>query len=121
MNIRLPPKAIWENYMTSHYPRMERLRMRAIARETELVQTRLVRQETKQLDYDSYLESDHWNERRRRSIELADFRCKRCGASAPEVILHVHHKTYKRLGNEHDSDLEVLCERCHREHHERAT
>jgi hypothetical protein len=32
-------------------------------------------------------------------------------------MLEVHHKTYERLGDERDEDLEVLCARCHEQHH----
>lgn len=43
------------------------------------------------------------------------YSCERCRLYASQ--LHVHHKTYVRLGKEHWSDLEVLCEYCHQEHH----
>jgi hypothetical protein len=32
-------------------------------------------------------------------------------------MLEVHHRTYERLGDERDEDLEVLCTRCHEQHH----
>ena len=35
------------------------------------------------------------------------------------VPLHVHHLTYKRLGDELPSDLMVLCETHHKEQHRR--
>lgn len=38
----------------------------------------------------------------------------RCPATR---ALQVHHKTYERLGEERDADLEVLCETCHKGHH----
>ena len=38
-------------------------------------------------------------------------KCDRCGKHYP--FLEVHHLTYARLGNERDSDLEVLCNDCH--------
>jgi len=43
--------------------------------------------------------------------------CSRCGLSNKEVLLHVHHKMPAR-GNEDiffdESNLEVICEHCHR-------
>lgn len=32
---------------------------------------------------------------------------------------HVHHKTYARIGNEYDEDLELLCMFCHDRKHGR--
>jgi 5-methylcytosine-specific restriction endonuclease McrA len=65
--------------------------------------------------YPDYLESPHWRRVRYRALKLADFTCRRC--EAKDVTLHVHHRTYARLGRERDDDLEVLCEFCHRSEH----
>lgn len=40
--------------------------------------------------------------------------CERCGA---RKSLRLHHRTYARLGMELDSDVEVLCDSCHRGEH----
>ena len=37
--------------------------------------------------------------------------CKMCGEQSP---LQLHHKTYKRLGREKDTDLVAVCEPCHK-------
>lgn len=60
--------------------------------------------------YADYLLSVHWVEMRRRM--LAGRRCG-CGARATQL----HHLTYERLGDELPTDLEPLCERCHRGRH----
>jgi 5-methylcytosine-specific restriction endonuclease McrA len=57
-----------------------------------------------------YLRSDHWKRVRREALERAGNKCQRCSASGP---LDVHHRTYKRLGGELPSDLQVLCRTCH--------
>ena len=65
-------------------------------------------------DYLAYLQSQSWRVTRNRALRMARYRCQRCQA---KQRLQVHHKTYERLGHELDSDLEVLCEVCHNEHH----
>lgn len=64
--------------------------------------------------YAEYLLSPWWKWRRKQAKKRASFRCRRCGSSGP---LEVHHRNYKRLGKEKDSDLEVLCSPCHEHHH----
>jgi len=64
--------------------------------------------------YEEYLESGDWRVMRKRALKLAHYRCERCGFRG---ILHVHHKTYARLGDEDLDDLQVLCEECHNEEH----
>lgn len=67
--------------------------------------------------YVAYIASPQWAARRRRSLQLAGYRCqfededpvsgnKRCER---RQHLEVHHRTYIRLGRELDQDLEVLC------------
>jgi hypothetical protein len=47
-------------------------------------------------------------------LKRARFQCQRCGSKNG---LEVHHKSYERLGDERDDDLEALCRQCHSEHH----
>lgn len=61
--------------------------------------------------YQKYLATPAWRNRRNRSLKLASYRCQKCAAGRG---LQVHHLTYDRIGREWDSDLEVLCESCHR-------
>jgi len=63
---------------------------------------------------EEYLRSAHWRARRERALQLAGYRCERCGAPAP---LDVHHLTYARIGRERDRDLRVLCRACHEDEH----
>ncbi len=64
-------------------------------------------------EYEMYIASDEWKRRRRRAIELAGYCCERCGATAWDKKLEVHHLTYERMGHEKDSDLMALCPECH--------
>ena len=65
--------------------------------------------------YDEYMNSLKWRKRRNRALKRAGFRCQRCGATAQDGRLEVHHLTYERLGHEADDDLLVLCHDCHRQ------
>lgn len=60
--------------------------------------------------YLKYLESPEWRVRRADALLRGGSVCCRCGTNKR---LEVHHKTYERLGNEKDEDLEVLCHECH--------
>ena len=68
--------------------------------------------------YEKYLTSGHWqifsyNIRKQRKV------CERCGCGPKNSFarykqhLHVHHKTYERLGHELPDDVELLCFACH--------
>jgi 5-methylcytosine-specific restriction endonuclease McrA len=60
--------------------------------------------------YREYLRTEHWKQVRVRALEYADYSCQVC-ESGGEV--HVHHRTYDRLGAERPADLTVLCAKCH--------
>lgn len=66
--------------------------------------------------YKQYLKSEHWlNVKRRfRASSFCKNECRICGN---KKNLHIHHKTYKRVGNERLSDLEELCASCHKSLH----
>lgn len=64
--------------------------------------------------YLSYLRSPAWFERRRKHLAKHGAHCKACGTLDK---IHLHHKTYDRLGQEKDADLVALCERCHKAVH----
>jgi hypothetical protein len=63
-------------------------------------------------DYADYLNSPHW--RALRTNALGDNAC--CMCSGREE-LQVHHRSYRRLGRENESDLMVLCRVCHNRVH----
>jgi len=62
------------------------------------------------MDYAAYISSEKWQIRRKRALVLAANKCQVCAST---MQLKVHHNEYDRLGNEADSDLVVLCARCH--------
>jgi hypothetical protein len=67
------------------------------------------------IPYREYLTSTWWRRRRHARLQKAGGRCERCRKAA--LLADVHHLNYDRLGEERDTDLEVLCRRCHKEVH----
>jgi len=66
------------------------------------------------VDYNQYILSPEWQEKRKSALIRADHCCQLCRSTKK---LNVHHNTYVRLGKELDSDLVVLCEECHKFFH----
>ena len=64
-------------------------------------------------EYIAYLLSAEWKALRVRIFTERDYRCACCGNQYGASGLRLHHKTYVRLFDEMDTDLEVLCEDCH--------
>ena len=59
--------------------------------------------------YEDYLNSEQWKIRAAQERKLNP-NCSLCNRKG---LLHVHHRTYVRLGNERQGDLVVLCDDCH--------
>ncbi len=66
--------------------------------------------ELRALPYKEYLRTPEWKRKRMGAILRADRRCQVC--NSPEQLT-VHHRSYKRLGDEPASDLICLCRQCH--------
>jgi len=62
--------------------------------------------------YRAYLKSDKWKAKRQAVFKHYGKRCYACRKQAK--VLHVHHLTYERLGNEAMGDLIPLCVPCHK-------
>jgi 5-methylcytosine-specific restriction endonuclease McrA len=68
----------------------------------------------RQREYQQYLRSDGWKQRRQVALDRAAGFCEDCGA---RESFEVHHLTYKRKGNERPEDLVAVCRQCHKERH----
>ncbi len=75
--------------------------------------------ELRALPYKQYLRTPHWKGRREAKLRSVGHRCQFCNRGPHN--LDVHHRTYKRLGEELDQDLTVLCRACHTNFHENRT
>lgn len=64
--------------------------------------------------YETYIASSGWATRRKDYFEAHPRKCSSCGSTSK---IHLHHKTYVRMGRELDEDLVALCESCHSKVH----
>ena len=69
------------------------------------------------LDYQEYIKSPEWQETSKKAKERVNYHCQLCNREGDDTTLHTHHNNYERLGLEFDSDLIVLCNSCHKKHH----
>ena len=67
----------------------------------------------KKNNYHSYLKSYKWKYKRKGKLRFQR-RCEFCGTTKN---LQIHHKNYNNIFQERNSDLKVLCKRCHKEVH----
>lgn len=63
-----------------------------------------------QREYQKYLKSDIWQQKRK---ELAEFYGHKCVFCKREEKLHLHHFNYDCLGKETFRDVVMLCKGCH--------
>ena len=68
------------------------------------------------IDYQAYMGSEEW---RKRADRVLIFWKNACAICSTTKCLHVHHRTYERLGDELLTDLLPLCENCHKLFHEK--
>lgn len=67
--------------------------------------------------YENYLKSKKWIDFRNSIKEKRGNKCEICNIKG--VVLHGHHLTYERLMNELETDIQIVCLRCHEEIHGR--
>jgi hypothetical protein len=65
--------------------------------------------------YKTYLQSEHWKAFRKK-VYSKRRHCQNCGITKN---LNIHHKHYRTVGNESESDVIVLCNPCHFRFHSR--
>ena len=69
------------------------------------------------INYREYIRSKEWQEKARAIKKERGYICELCGASGKGIVIHAHHKTYERLGNEDNADIMLLCSTCHTAFH----
>lgn len=74
--------------------------------------------QSKKLFYAEYIQSSEWRAKRKERIKFDGGKCRGFHLLPKKKGLQVHHKSYKRLGNESVRfDLITLCEHHHRKVH----
>ena len=70
--------------------------------------------------YSEYMQSKEWKKKRRERLKFDGYECRGLHILSKRTDLHVHHKTYKRLGNESVRfDLITLCKKHHKKVHKK--
>ena len=65
-------------------------------------------------EYQEYLKSEHWKEKRQAALKHYGEWCALCNSKSD---LQVHHNSYELLGDEDMGDLTILCKKCHASYH----
>lgn len=63
------------------------------------------------VDYNSYIQSAEWKEKRELALQRDKHICQRCKTNKAN---HVHHITYANIGNEYLYEIVSLCWYCHK-------
>lgn len=62
-------------------------------------------------EYEQYLRSSEWQQKRSQRLKIDNFRCQKCGSP---IDVQVHHLNYNSIFNEDVyRDLITLCKKCH--------
>mgnify|MGYP002814182166 CR=1 FL=1 len=65
------------------------------------------------MKYKEYLKSKDWSIKRKEKLDRKSGTKNRCAICASTERVEIHHLVYKDLFNVEQSDLRVLCHRCH--------
>lgn len=101
--------AIENNKRKEQQARLREMETRERAEAAEIARLRA-------LPYREYLQSEHWKNTRAIMLKRRGYKCELCNST---TSLHVHHKSYERLGCEWQGDLIVLCGACHAKFHDK--
>jgi hypothetical protein len=100
---------LWKQNQQLYAPALQALEaLEATPKHKKPTGTRLMALQS--MPYSEYLKSQEWQEKRKKALRFASFRCQLC--NSPER-LNVHHRTYEHLGQELMGDLITLCNDCH--------
>jgi len=66
--------------------------------------------------YRYYLQSEAWQNKRRKVLFRDGRQCQHCGSRDE---LEIHHLHYRNLGHEKLADLMTLCKTCHQQIHKK--
>lgn len=102
----------------------ERVRSRNNARREEMKQQAQQERDEASIswrrNYSVYLNSDHWQQLRRKVIARDHFQCQNCFTRVTDSSAHVHHMSYdgfNRVGHSFAFECVTLCRKCHEDFH----
>lgn len=82
---------------------------RAAAKSLEYARAYLDLKPALRAEYQTYLASPEWAEKRTQALVRTGGKCSICPRKATEV----HHLSYRNIGNEAPDDLMAVCRECH--------
>lgn len=116
-NSFVPGEIVTPKFLRKKRLAQKRIRKRE-ARKAERKRIRDQQNSRHTSQYQKYMRSTKWEDKRQEAFEVHGKQCNRCGGFRD---LQVHHLTYERLGHEDaKTDLEVLCLACHENEHGRS-
>lgn len=68
------------------------------------------------MNYYEYINSNEWNDKKTLILNLKKFKCEKCWSL---YELQIHHWSYKKLYNEPQKHLFILCNTCHVNFHKK--
>lgn len=83
----------------------------------KLKNKRKLNKENKIQSYKSYIVSDEWKKKRLSFIKKYKNKCQCCKQEYLDKDLSLHHHTYERVWKELDTDLVLVCVKCHSDIH----
>lgn len=89
-------------------------------RQQQQAEARAAARQTFFVDEDEYLQSEHWQQLRRRVLVRDGFRCQNCFCKVTDATAHCHHISYKGLrsvGHSFAFECVTLCRACHEDYH----
>src|SRR5882724_3169206 len=86
------------------------------ARDSERRRSRDASKQAWDAEYQQYLQTDAWRERRERVLKRANYICEGCRINQ---AVQVHHMTYDDVGGEFLWQLVAICRDCHERYHGR--
>ena len=65
------------------------------------------------MEYKDYLKTNDWHKKRLEKLCRSGGTKRRCAICGSVYNLHIHHLNYKNLFDVSQTDLRILCKRCH--------
>ncbi|MGO9461359.1 MAG: HNH endonuclease [Rhodomicrobium sp.] len=102
----------WDDQIEDDYHANRERRRKAILQKHVRIQR--TRSEGFWREYNAYLESKEWREKRERVLKRENGQCEGCGI---KPATQVHHRTYAHVFNEFLFELVAVCDDCHEQLH----
>lgn len=106
-----------DNLNKQQKKRKRKLERKLFVKKDEYSRKRIKHRRIGKINYKEYIKSDLWVKRKNKLFQLKGRFCEKCKSSEK---ISVHHLRYikSEFGNEKDTDLAIMCWKCHTKFHE---